>query len=413
MSLKDRLKIKLNPAFYWRMCLWLCCIAFAAFSVMLWLGARAETTDALNSSRRIIIKLADGSFEKPPQPEAMPEAPPGAGGETATPTSDATTATSTAVATATPTATAEATPTAMATPTPTAVIVATPTVTVTLPAPEPDAPVPNSTAVVPLNPVKESMREKLSVGTLPIIGPEGKPWHYYSKPYALQGNHPMIAILVTGLGQTRNVTSAAIKLPENISLSFSPYAHDVGTWSNSARATGHEVFIDLPMEPTNYPASDPGPYGLLTSKSKEENVAHLQWLMGRIQGYAGFATPNNETYSQSDENFKLTLELINSRGLMLFMPHEPVRKETKQIMDDSKIAYTIADAVLDEELSSEAIQERLTALEKAATKHGYAVGYARGIPLTMTELAAWSAKLEERGFTLVPLTYVTSRKFKQ
>ena len=167
------------------------------------------------------------------------------------------------------------------------------------------------------------------------------------------------------------------------------------------------------MEPSNYPASDPGPYGLLAGKSAEENTASLQWLLGRVQGYIGFATYSNEVYSQNDANFKKTLELLNTRGLMLVMPHEPARKETKQLLDSSKIPYTIADVMLDEELSSDAIQARLTALEKAATKRGFALAYTRGIPLTLQELAIWSAKLEERGYTLVPATYITNHQFKQ
>ncbi len=412
MSLKDRLHIKLNPAFYWRMAFWASCIAIVAFASLVWLGASQETVDAGNAGRRIIIRLADGSFEKAPLPDIVPESP--AGEPTATPTATETPSAETpAAATDTSHVTVTATPTARKDPETPAT--ATPTAQAAPVEPPPaEAPIPKNSATVPLNPIKDTLREKLSIGTLPVIGSDGtKPWRYYAKPYALQGNHPMVAILVTGLGQNKNVTTAAIKLPENISLSFSPYAKDVGTWSNSARATGHEVMLDLPMEPSNYPASDPGPHGLLAGKSAEDNATQLQWLMGRIQGYTGFVTPNNEVYSQNDPNFKNTLELLNVRGLMLVMPHEPVRKETKQLLNDSKIAYTLADVMLDEELSSEAIQARFTALEKIASKHGFAMAYTRGIPLTIQEIAAWSDKLESRGFTLVPVTYITSHQFKQ
>lgn len=396
MSLKDRLRSKLNPAFYWRASLWFFCACSLLLVIALWLNASGETADALASGRRIIIRLSDGAFEKQAgAPENAPETP------------EAEAAPAPVAQTASPTASAAVDATATATKTPAAPMELAA-------APPPEAPVPNSTAAVPLNPIKDSLREKLSVGILPIIASDGtKPWHYYAKPYALKGNHPMIAILVTGLGQNKNVTTAAIKLPENVSLSFSPYPKDVGTWSNAARATGHEVFLDLPLEPTNYPASDPGPHGLLVGKSPEENAIHLQWLLGRIQGYVGFVTPNNESYSQNEQNFKATMELINVRGLMLAMPHEPVRVETKQLMDDSKIPYTLADVVLDEDLSAEGIQERLTSLEKQATKRGFAVGYTRGIPLTIQELAQWTAKMEDRGYTLVPITYITSRKYKQ
>ncbi|NBO19915.1 MAG: divergent polysaccharide deacetylase family protein [Proteobacteria bacterium] len=223
----------------------------------------------------------------------------------------------------------------------------------------------------------------------------------------------MIAIVVTGLGQSRALTQAALKLPENTSLSFSPYAKDVATWATSARAIGHEVLLDLPLEPTNYPASDPGPYGLLTSKSMGENVPRLHWVLSRMQGYIGITTAPNESYTTRDEYLRPTLELLATRGLLLTLPHEPVRKETRALLDESKIAYMLADMVIDEELNETGIQTRLSALEKIAAKRGYAIGYAQAIPLSIKQLDAWMATMDERGYTLVPLSYVTALKFKK
>ena len=389
MSLKDKLKIKLNPAFYWRTTFWLGCIITLIMLGLLWLSSADETTDAINNGRRLIIRLNDGSFEKAPPTDPTPETPP--------------------ENTATPTATKPESPAAEITATPTAT--STAQAPIELPAEEP---VPTSTAAIPLKPINDKLREKLSIGILPIISPDGtKPWRHYSKPYTHESNHPMIAIVVTGLGQNKNMTTNAINLPENISLSFSPYAKDVTTWSNSARAKGHEVLLDLPLEPTNYPASDPGPQGLLIGNSSEENAIRLRWNFGRIQGYIGFTSPTNESFSQNDNIFKLLLDQINARGLMLAMPHEPAHKESIQLLDNSKIAYNFADTILDEELSSEAIQMRLTALEKIAAKRGYAVGYTRAIPITMSELEKWSTKLEENGYILVPLSHIVSQKFKQ
>jgi len=378
-------------------------------AIMLWHSGSTETEDAINSGRRLIIRLSDGSFEKPPATEIAPpqnektqnekpESPPPESIPEPTPESSAQPSSETPVSQS---------PTESPAPT------ATPTAQLAI-EPAPEAPVPENTATIPLNPVKDTLREKLSVGTLPVVASDGtKSWRYYAKPYTLKSTHPVIAIVVTGLGQNKNITSAAIKLPENISLSFSAYAKDVGTWSNAARAKGHEVLVDLPLEPTNYPASDPGPYGLLSGKSSEENATRLQWILGRIQGYIGFTIPTNEAFSKSDTNVRTLLELVNTRGLMIALPHEPSRSETQKLFDDSKIAYTIADTTLDEELTPEAIQARFTALQKIATKRGFAVGYTRALPITITELDKWAAKLEENGYTLAPLSYITNHKFKE
>lgn len=398
MGLKDGFQSGLTPAFYWRAALWSLCAVSLALLALLWLGGTDETEQALKGGRRLIIRLADGAIE------GKTDAPPVPEGATASPTAE----------TGTPTATQAASGTASAT-----ALREQSEITASETAQQAAAELALESgalkaAAIPLNPVKDALLEKIAIGNLPIIARDGtRPWRYYAKPFALKGTKPMIALVVTGLGQAKGVTQAALKLHENVSLSFSPYAKDATTWATSARAIGHEVLLDLPLEPTNYPAADPGPYGLLTSKSMGENAPRLHWVLSRMQGYIGLVTADNEAYSSNDEYWRPTLELLAARGLMLAMPHEPVRKETRTLLDESKIAYLLADTVVDEEMSESGIQMRLNGLEKIATKRGYAIGYAHAIPLSLAQLEAWIAALDERGFTLVPLSYVTALKFKK
>ena len=54
-----------------------------------------------------------------------------------------------------------------------------------------------------------------------------------------------------------------------------------------ARGEGHEVLLQVPMEPFDYPDNDPGPQTLLTSLDAGQNIDRLHWLMSRFQGYVG------------------------------------------------------------------------------------------------------------------------------
>lgn len=398
MPLKNRLQFSRTNALYWQLAMWLLCGCALALVVLIWLGGSTETEDANKSGRRLIVRIADGLIEGKTDIPATP-APEEEKPAEATPT-----------ATAQPAATQSAALSAVPAPSQAS---ASETAAQNV-VEEMLKSTGMKTATVPLAPIKDELTEKLSIGPLPMIAPDGtRPWRYYAKPYALKGSHPMIAIVITELGQAKSVTEAAIKLPENFTLSLSPYGAQVGAWATSARAVGHEIMVDLPLEPTNYPASDPGPYSLLAGKPMEENAAKLQWVMSRFQGYTGLSTSQNEAYTSDDERLRATLELLRVRGVMLFMPHDLVRKESKTILNESKIAYMIADVVLDEELNESGIGARLTALEKVATRRGYAVGYAHGTPLTLTELQKWAKTAEDRGYTLVPLTYLTNLKFKK
>jgi len=416
MAIKDRVKSASKSPLFWRVGLWSAVLFCTGMTTMVWMSGKSETEDAMGNGRRLLIRLDTGAIEgkqvslddtgKPalPKPEsspespanppesspaaaASPESPPNASPEAAAPAPE-----SSPVAEATPT---ESPNTATAAPAP---------IVADLAAVKP--------ATVPLADINEALLERTSIGVLPIIGAKGiKPWRHYSKPYRHKGHLPTIAILVTGLGQNKLVSDGAIKLPENISLSFSPYAKDLASWANAARIAGHEVLIDLPLEPSNFPASDPGPYGLLVGKGTQENATRMQWLMSRIPGYVGFVTSPNEVFSANDAAFKALLELISSRGLMIAVEPEPARNETKTILDTSTTPYTIADVRLDEELSANAIQARLSALEKLASKRGYAVGVAQAFPLTIQQLNLWAVELEKSGYTLVPITFITNLKF--
>ena len=61
-------------------------------------------------------------------------------------------------------------------------------------------------------------------------------------------------------------------LPPEITFAFNPYANGVAQIVQRARTDGHEVLLNLPMEPNGYPTIDPGPQTLLTRLSAKENV---------------------------------------------------------------------------------------------------------------------------------------------
>lgn len=405
-----------NPLL-WRFGLWGLVVFCLLMAGVIWVSGHGETKDAFKNGRRLIIHLDTGNIEGKqmslePLPPVTPSAP-----ESPAATVPESPPAVTAAAPESPTESLPETTAPAAAESPPAIPAVAPESPEALPA-TPSSPLSVSDfgavkpAAVPLAPVNEALLERTTIGALPMISATGqKPWRYHAKPYQHKGNLPTIAILITGLGQNRLVSNGAIQLPENISLSFSPYARDLASWTNAARIAGHEVLIDLPLEPSNFPASDPGPYGLLVGKGTQENTSRMQWLMSRVPGYVGFVTPPNEIFSANDAAFKSVLELLSSRGLMVVMEHEPARNETKVILETSNIPYTIADVRLDEELSPSAIQARLSTLEKLASKRGYAIGIAQPFPLTIEQLGIWAAELEKSGYTLVPITFITSLKF--
>ena len=100
--------------------------------------------------------------------------------------------------------------------------------------------------------------------------------------------HPLAVVVIGGLGLNPQTTRLAIEtLPPEVTLSFAPYAEGLQGWIDLARASGHEVLLETPMEPADYPANDPGPYTLIAANRPEDTVRKLEWLMSRATGYFG------------------------------------------------------------------------------------------------------------------------------
>jgi hypothetical protein len=108
-------------------------------------------------------------------------------------------------------------------------------------------------------------------------------------PTASRDEGPWLGIVVVGLGLAREPTRAAIDLPAEIGLAFSPYAADLNRWLAEAVAAGHEVYLELPAEPADTALADAGPKALRVASDRAANRAVLDWVAGRGLGVVGLA----------------------------------------------------------------------------------------------------------------------------
>ncbi len=265
---------------------------------------------------------------------------------------------------------------------------------VAVPAPRPKAP--------PLTPAPiAGLTAAGPGGLLPVIGRDGRtPFQAYARPFQSNGK-PKIAIIVGGLGLNSAATRAAIdKLPPEVTLSFVPYADGLQGWMDLARANGHEVVMELPMEPIDYPANDPGQYTLMTNAPPGETVKRLEWLLSRATGY--FATTNylGGRFVTSDSAMGVLMGALKGRGLGFLDDGSAIRRGLGGAPRAS------ADAVVDEQLSAESIDQQLLKLEAQALAHGQALGTGFAYPITVEQVTRWAAVLAGRGYQLAPASAV-------
>jgi polysaccharide deacetylase 2 family uncharacterized protein YibQ len=256
-----------------------------------------------------------------------------------------------------------------------------------------------------------SLVEETPVGLLPIIAPDGsQSWQVYARPYDDSAGLPQIAVVIGELGLNQAASYQAIQLPGEVTLAFAPYARDLEGWIDQARMAGHEVLLEVPMEPTTFPNDDPGPRALLTSLKPDENIQRLEWLLGRFVGYVGVTDHMGSSFASSRDHLEPVLRALKNRGLMYLDIHGPGNPLPAEIAAGLSMFHVARDVDLDIVTSRERIAQQLAEAERIALESGAAVAMGRPFPVTIDLLANWLPALAEKGIAVVPVTAVAAHR---
>jgi polysaccharide deacetylase 2 family uncharacterized protein YibQ len=267
----------------------------------------------------------------------------------------------------------------------------------------------SSPAPALMNGVDQRLLENSRYGMVPIAAAGLKPSQVYAGgDAALRARAlttPSIAIVMTGMGVGAAKTSdATMKLPGAVTLAFTPYGTDPGKMVERARSLGHEILLQVPMEPFDYPDNDPGPRVLLTSLPQEENIDRLMWHMSRFQGYVGLTNFMGGRFIGSDTALQPIIKEASRRGLVFLDDGSAIRSVASTLAEGQAMPFARADATLDTVPTPAEIDRALSRLELIAKQRGVAVGVASALPVSIDRIAAWAKTLESRGIVLVPLT---------
>lgn len=269
----------------------------------------------------------------------------------------------------------------------------------------------NDTGAKAVAPSEQKFAETTAHGAIPKVAADGtRPAEAFArpvKPIPGRPDAPRVALIVAGLGVSTTATAAAIsKLPGAVTLAFMPYGADVGHMAARARGEGHEILLEVPMEPFGYPDNDSGPQTLLTSLTPEQNVERLHWLMGRFEGYVGIAGAMGARFTASEQSFSPILRETAKRGLIFVDDGSNPRSVASRIAGANNLPFAKADIVLDAVATPAEIDRALGRLEMTAREHGSAVGVASALPVSIDHIAKWAKAAESHGLLLVPITAI-------
>jgi len=255
--------------------------------------------------------------------------------------------------------------------------------------------------------VDQRLLEKSRYGMIPVVSDGLKSFTVYAAEAdrAKAAKMPVIAIVVAGLGVgAAKTTDAIMKLPPAVTLAFTPYGSDPAKLAERARAQRHEILVQIPMEPFDYPDNDPGPQTLLTSLAPEQNLDRLYWHLSRFQGYAGIANFMGSRFVVTDAVMQPIVREAAKRGLGYLDDGSAPRSIAPSLAAGQAMPFAKADLSIDAVPTAAEIDRSLAKLETLAKERGIAVGIASALPISIERIGVWIKALEGHGIMLVPLT---------
>ncbi len=244
-------------------------------------------------------------------------------------------------------------------------------------------------------------------GPLPIRSADGRrPFDVYARPWS-GTRGARVAIVIGGLAVSQTGTQAAIaKLPAEVTLAFAPQGNSIGRWMREARRSGHEIAMQLPLEPYDYPSVNPGRNTLTVDASVGQNLQRLRWALSRTTNYTTVMNYMGARFSVDEAAMAPIMAELGRRGLGYLDDGSSARSKAPDLALKDGVPLALGDATIDGVQDRGAILKKLDELEATARAKGFAVGTGSAFDVTVDTVAAWVNEAKKRGIEIVPISAV-------
>ncbi|WP_027166784.1 divergent polysaccharide deacetylase family protein [Mesorhizobium sp. WSM3224] len=249
--------------------------------------------------------------------------------------------------------------------------------------------------------------EASDTGPLPMRSADGRrPFDVYARPWS-GARGARVAIVIGGLAVSQTGTQAAIaKLPAEVTLAFAPQGNSIGRWMQAARQSGHEVVMQVPLEPFDYPNVNPGRNTLTVSASPDENLKNLHWALSRTTNYTGVMNYMGARFSADASAMEPFMAELGKRGLAYIDDGSSARSVAPDLALKDGVPFAAGDMAIDAVQDRGEILKKLDSLEATARAKGSAVGIGSAFDITVDTVTSWIAEAKKRGIEIVPISAV-------
>lgn len=247
--------------------------------------------------------------------------------------------------------------------------------------------------------------EDSPLGPLPIRAADGRrPFDVYARPWS-GARGARVAIVIGGLAVSQTGTQAAIaRLPAEVTLAFASGGNSIDRWMQEARRKGHEILMQVPLEPFDYPSVDPGRNTLTVDAAPRENVERLHHALARTTNYTGIMNYMGGRFVADRAAMSVLMDELAGRGLMYVDDGSSARSLAEELSKSYRGPYAAADLAIDQERDRGAILAKLDDAERIARAKGSAVAIGSAFDVTVDAVTTWAAEARKRGIEIVAVS---------
>jgi polysaccharide deacetylase 2 family uncharacterized protein YibQ len=216
---------------------------------------------------------------------------------------------------------------------------------------------------------------------------------------------PLVALIVDDIGHDRAAARPFIDMEAPLTLSVLPHGPFSRQLAVAARAKGHEIMLHLPMEPIEFPATNPGPGALLLQMGEEQLVDQLNVDLDLIPGVKGVNNHMGSALSESSGHMRQIFSVLRERGLYYIDSRTTSKTVARPSARLLQLPFAERDIFIDHFQEERFIRGQLEKLIERAKRQGFAVGIAHPYPVTHKVLSQFMPVLKQT-VELVPASMV-------
>ena len=248
----------------------------------------------------------------------------------------------------------------------------------------------------------DELLEDSPQGRLPVTGPDGlRPMDQYARPWS-GARGIRIALVVGGLGLSQTGTQNALRqLSPDVTMAFAATGNSLQRWMQEARRSGHEILLQVPFEPFDYPDNNPGPHTLRVALDAKKNLSELHYSLAQITNYTGIMNFLGGRFLSDAGALEPVMRDIGRRGLLFLDDATSAQTLTGTLAGTIGVPHGFADMVVDDQIDRTAILKKLDELERIARRNGGAIGVASAFDESVAAISQWMDEAGTRGIEFV------------